>query len=144
MDPRYDDGRFLDMSNPSTMHRSRVIRGVRADIESSARHIMFAIGMEGRYDAKYFVHCIELLEERIVSYHYGFKGAWFSCFVQVGRKGQVEMLTNAESRSVSATAKPTLAVSVNVYVNIQPVFFLAGHSRSPRECCDSRTYILQR
>jgi hypothetical protein len=37
-----------------------------------------------------------------------------------------------------------LAVSVNVYVNIQPVFFLAGHSRSPRECCDSRTYILQR
>ena len=33
MDPRYDDGRFLDMSNPSTMHRSRVIRGVRADIE---------------------------------------------------------------------------------------------------------------
>jgi hypothetical protein len=70
--------------------------------------------MEGRYDAKYFVHCIELLEERIVSYHYGFKGAWFSCFVQVGRNGQVEMLADAGSRRVSATATPTSALRINV------------------------------
>ena len=86
MDPRYDDGSVLDMSNPSTIHRRIVIQGVRADIENCARHIMFAIGAESRYHAKYFVHCIELLEERIVTYHYGFKGAWFSCFVQVGRR----------------------------------------------------------
>jgi hypothetical protein len=144
MDPRYDDGRSLDMSNPSTMHRSRVIRGVRADIESSARHIMFAIGMEGRYNAEYFVHLIELLEERIATYHYGFKGAWFSCFVQAGRNGRVEMLADAGSRRVSATATPTLAICINVYVVIYPVFFLLGHNGSPRECCDSRTYILQR
>ena len=144
MDPRYDDGFSLDMSNSSTMHGSRVIRGVRGDIENCARHIMFAIGMEGRYDAKYFVHCIELLEERIVTYHYGFKGAWFSCFVQVGRKGQVEMLDDAGSRRVSATATPTSALSINVYVDIYPVCFLSGHNGSPRERCDSRTYILQR
>ena len=144
MDPRYDDGLVPDMSKSSSIHGRKVIQGVRAEIESCARHIMSAIRTECRYTAKYFVDVIELLDERIVTYYYGFKGAWFSCFVQVGRKGQVDMLTNAESRRVSATAKPTLAVSVNVYVNIQPAFFLAGHSRSPRECCDSRTYILQR
>ena len=109
MDLRYDDGSVddgsvLDTPIASHIHGRKVIQGVRADIESSARHIMFAIGMEGRYNAKYFVHCIELLEERIVSYHYGFKGAWFSCFVQVGRKGQSELLTNAKTRRVSLTA----------------------------------------
>ena len=118
MDPRYDDGSVLDMANPSRIHGRTVIQGVRADIDKCARHIMFAIGAENRYDAKYFVHVIELLEERIVTYHYGFKGAWFSCFVQVGRKGQVETLTNAGSRRLSATATPTSALSINVYVNI--------------------------
>ena len=142
MDPRYDDGSVLDVSNPSSIHGRIVIQGVRTEIMNCARHIMSAIGTECRYTAKYFVDVIELLEERIVTYYYGFKGAWFSCFVQVGRKGQVEMLTNAESRRVSATATPTSALSINVHDNI--VFFLAGHNRSPRECCDSRTYILQR
>ena len=141
---RYDDDSVLDMSKSTIIHGRIVIQGVRTEIENCARHIMSTIGTECRYTAKYFVDVIELLEERIVTHYYGFKGAWFSCFVQVGRKGQVEMLTNAESRSVSATAKPTLAVSINVYVNIQPVFFREGHNRSPRECCDSRTYILQR
>ncbi len=113
MDPRYNDGSVLDMSNPSTIHGRIVIQGVRAEIENCARHIMSAIGTECRYTAKYLVDVIELLEERIVTYYYGFKGAWFSCFVQVGRRGQVEMLTNAESRRVSATATPTSSLSIN-------------------------------
>lgn len=110
MDPRYDDGSVLDMSKSRSIHGRKVIQGVRAEIENCARHIMSAIGTECRYTAKYFVDVIELLEERIVTYDYGFKSAWFSCFVQVGRKGQVEMLTNAESRRVSARAKPTSVV----------------------------------
>ena len=123
MDLRYDDGSVddgsvLDTPIASRNHGRKVIQGVRADIDKCARHIMFAIGAENHYDAKYFVHVIELLEERIVNYHYGFKGWCFSCFVQVGRKGQSETLTNARSRRVSATAMSTSALCIIVYVNM--------------------------
>jgi hypothetical protein len=103
-DRSVDYGSVLDTPIASRIHGRKVIQGVRDYIENCARHIMFAIGAETRYDAKYFVHVIKLLEERIVNYHYGFKGAWFSCFVQVGRKGQSELLTNAKTRRVSLTA----------------------------------------
>ena len=117
-DRSVDYGSVLDTPIASRIHGRKVIKGVRADIDNCARHIMSAISAKNRYDAKYFVHVIELLEERIVNYHYGFKGWWFSCFVQVGRKGQSELLTNAGSRRVSATATSTSALCINVYVNM--------------------------
>ena len=103
-DRSVDYGSVLDTPIASRIHGRKVIQGVRNYIENCARHIMFAIGAETCYDAKYFVQVIELLEERIVNYHYGFKGEWFSCFVQVGRKGQSELLTNPKTRRVSLTA----------------------------------------
>ena len=58
-DRSVDYGSVLDTPIASRIHGRKVIQGVRDYIENCARHIMFAIGAETRYDAKYFVHVIE-------------------------------------------------------------------------------------